>query len=78
LFDLILPNNSRTFPLLEYIFYSIQGDFEGCTDILTCERTPQKAMIEPIMPYANIDIFREKGAKIKKKKTFFCCHLIQH
>jgi phenylpyruvate tautomerase PptA (4-oxalocrotonate tautomerase family) len=27
-------------------------------------------MIEPIMPYANIDIFREKGAKIKKKRLF--------
>jgi hypothetical protein len=44
----------------------IQGDFESCADILTCDRTPQKVPIEPIMPYRNIDIFRKKGLKFKK------------
>jgi hypothetical protein len=46
----------------------IQGDFEGCADILTCDRTPKKVTIEPIMPYTNVDIFREKGAKSVSKK----------
>jgi hypothetical protein len=27
-------------------------------------------MIEPIMPYANVDIFQEKGSQIKKKKVW--------
>jgi hypothetical protein len=31
-------------------------------DILICDRTPQKVTIEAIMPYTNVDIFREKGA----------------
>jgi hypothetical protein len=44
-------------------FSDIQGDFESCADILTRDRTPQKVTIQPIMPYTNIDIFREKGAK---------------
>jgi hypothetical protein len=44
------------------------SDFEGCADILTSDRTPQKVTIESVMPYANVDIFREKGAQIKKKK----------
>jgi hypothetical protein len=43
---------------------------EGCADILTCGRTPQKVTIEPLMPYTNLDIFREKGAQIKKKKNW--------
>jgi hypothetical protein len=34
----------------------MQGDFEGCADILTNDRTPQKVTIEPIMPYTNVDI----------------------
>jgi hypothetical protein len=46
----------------------IQGDFESCVDILTCDRTPQKVTIELIMPYTNVDIFREKGAKVFQKK----------
>jgi hypothetical protein len=48
-------------------------------------------MIEPMMPYTNLDIFREKGAnsfskkvwkplnlikKMGKKKLDFSCHLI--
>jgi hypothetical protein len=33
---------------------------KGCADILTCDRTPQKVTIEPMMPYTNVDIFREK------------------
>jgi hypothetical protein len=41
----------------------VQRDFEGCADILTCDRTPQKVMIEPMIPYTNVDIFREKGAQ---------------
>jgi hypothetical protein len=48
----------------------IQGDFEGCADILTCDRTPKKVTIEPIMPYTNVDIFREKGAKSVSKKNW--------
>jgi hypothetical protein len=38
----------------------IQGNFEGCADILTCDRTPQKVTIERIVSYANVDILREK------------------
>jgi hypothetical protein len=34
----------------------IQGDCEGCADILTCDKTPQKVTIEPIMPYTDVDI----------------------
>jgi hypothetical protein len=46
----------------------LQGDFESCADILTSGRTPQYVTIEPIMPYTNVDIFREKGAKSFSKK----------
>jgi hypothetical protein len=46
----------------------IQDDFENCADILTCDKTPQKVMIEPIMPYSIVDIFREKGAISFSKK----------
>jgi hypothetical protein len=49
---------------------NIQGDFESCTDILISARTPQWITIEPIMPYTNVDIFREKGAKSFSKKSF--------
>jgi hypothetical protein len=42
------------------------SDFEGCADILT----PQKVTIGPIMPYTNVDIFREKGAKGFSKKVW--------
>jgi hypothetical protein len=49
---------------LEFI---IQSDFEGCADILTHDRTPRKVTIEPMMPYTNVDIFREKGTKIVQK-----------
>jgi hypothetical protein len=45
-------------------------DFEGCADILTCDRTPQKVTIGPIIPYTNVDIFREKGAKGFSKKVW--------
>jgi hypothetical protein len=48
--------------------------------------------IEPIMPFTNVDIFREKGAKSFSKKVWeplnfmkkmgqkkrFCCHFIQN
>jgi hypothetical protein len=34
---------------------------KSCADILTSDRTPQKVTIEPIVPYTNVDIFREKG-----------------
>jgi hypothetical protein len=29
----------------------LQGDFESCADISTCDRTPQKVTIEPIITY---------------------------
>jgi hypothetical protein len=48
----------------------IQSDFEGCADILTCDRTPQKVTIEPMMTYTNVDIFREKGAQSFSKKVW--------
>jgi hypothetical protein len=38
-------------------------------DILTCDRTPQKVTIEPMMPYTNVDIFREKGGSKFSKKS---------
>jgi hypothetical protein len=47
----------------------IQGDFESCADILTSGRTTQRVTIEQIMPYTNIEIFREKGAKSFSKKV---------
>jgi hypothetical protein len=47
----------------------VQGDFEGCVDILTWDRTPQKVTIEPIMPYTNVYIFREKGSTSFSKKV---------
>jgi hypothetical protein len=28
-----------------------QADFEGCANILTCDRIPQEVTIEPVMPY---------------------------
>jgi hypothetical protein len=46
----------------------IQGDLENCADILTSGRTPQYVTIEPIMPYTNADIFREKRDKSFSKK----------
>jgi hypothetical protein len=48
----------------------VQSDFEGCADILTCDRTPQKVTIEPIMPYTNVGIFREKGTKSFSQKVW--------
>jgi hypothetical protein len=48
----------------------IQGDFDSCPDILTSGRTPQEVTIEPIMPYTNVDIFREKGATSFSKKVW--------
>jgi hypothetical protein len=48
----------------------IQSDFEGCAYILTCDRTSQKVTIEPMVPYTNVDIFREKGAKRFSKKIW--------
>jgi hypothetical protein len=47
----------------------IQSDFEGCADILTCDRTPQKVTIEPTMSYSNDDkYFSRKRAKFFQKK----------
>jgi hypothetical protein len=40
---------------------NIQGGFESCPDILTCDGTPQKVTIEPIIPCTDVDIFQEKG-----------------
>jgi hypothetical protein len=64
---------------LRFFQNDIQGDFEGYADISTCERTPQKVTIEPIIPYTNVEIYPEKGTKsfsiffLKKwvKKHFF-------
>jgi hypothetical protein len=52
------------------IFVKIQSDFEGSADILTCDRTPQTVTIEPMMPYTNVDILREKGAQSFSKKVW--------
>jgi hypothetical protein len=38
--------------------------------LLTCHRTPQKIMIEQIMHYTNVDIFRKKGAESFSKKVW--------
>jgi hypothetical protein len=51
-------------------FLDIQGEFESCAEILTSDRTPQKVTIELIMPYTNVDIFREKGAKSFSQKNW--------
>jgi hypothetical protein len=51
------------------IFLDIQGDFEGCADILTCDRTPQKVTIELIMPYPNVDYFVKKGLSDFQQKN---------
>jgi hypothetical protein len=45
--------------------YAIQGDFESCADILASGRIPQQVMFEPIMPYTNVDVFREKVSTSK-------------
>jgi hypothetical protein len=47
---------------------AIHSKFEGCADIFICDRTPEKVTIELIIPYTNVDIFREKGAKSFHKK----------
>jgi hypothetical protein len=49
---------------------NIQSDFECCADFLTCDKTPQKVTIEPMMPYTNVDIFREKWAQSFSKKVW--------
>jgi hypothetical protein len=48
----------------------IQADFESCSDILTCDRTPPKVTFNPIMPYTNVDIFRKNRATIFSKKVW--------
>jgi uncharacterized membrane protein len=50
----------------------IQGDFEGCADILTCDRTPQKVTIDPLMIIQMLIFFEKKGLKDFQKK--FGCH----
>jgi hypothetical protein len=51
-------------------YMHLQGGVEGCADILTCNRTPQKITIKTIMSYTNADIFREKRAKSFSKKVW--------
>jgi hypothetical protein len=51
------------FSLFSTQSFYVQSDFEGCADILTCDRPQQNVTIEPMMPYTNVDIFQEKGAK---------------
>jgi hypothetical protein len=46
--------------------WTIQGDFEGCTDILI----PQKVTIELVMPHTNVNIFREKRVKSFSSKVW--------
>jgi hypothetical protein len=46
----------------------VQGDFRSCADILTCDRTSQNVTIELIVPFTNVDTFREKGVKSCSKK----------
>jgi hypothetical protein len=53
----------------KYIDHRESRDFEGCADILTSDRTPQKETIESMMPYTNVDIFREKGTESFSKKS---------
>jgi hypothetical protein len=50
--------------------WTIQGDFEGCTDILTCDKIPQKVTIELVMPHTNVNIFREKRVKSFSSKVW--------
>jgi hypothetical protein len=50
---------------------------EGCADILTSDRTPHKVMIEPMMYYTNVDIFREKGAQSFSKKVWEPLNLME-
>jgi hypothetical protein len=49
---------------LRFFQNDIQGDFEGYADISTCDRTPQKVTIEPIIPYTNVEIYQKKGPKV--------------
>jgi hypothetical protein len=56
----------------------VPGDFENCTGILTCDRTSQKIMTEPVMPYKSVDIFREHSGSKKKHIRLFCYPLIQN
>jgi hypothetical protein len=46
-----------------------QSDFEGCVEILTCDRTSQNVTIKLIMSYTNVDSFREKGDTSFSKKV---------
>jgi hypothetical protein len=57
------------FSLFSTQSFYVQSDFEGCADILTCDRPQQNVTIEPMMPYTNVDIFQEKGAKSFSKKS---------
>jgi hypothetical protein len=55
--------------MLQFTFQeNRQGDFESCADILTIGRTPESVKIDPIKPYRNVDIFREKRLKVFQKK----------
>jgi hypothetical protein len=57
------------FSLFSTQSFYVQSDFEGCADILTCDRPQQNVTIEPMMPYTNVDIFQEKGTKSFSKKS---------
>jgi hypothetical protein len=48
----------------------IQSDFEGCADILSCDRTPHRVTIGQMMPYTHVNNFREKGAQSVSKKVW--------
>jgi hypothetical protein len=57
------------FSLFSTQSFYVQSDFEGCADILTCDRPQQNVTIEPMMPYTNVDIFQKKGTKSFSKKS---------
>jgi hypothetical protein len=60
----------REFWNIPYKAHLVESDFEGSADILSRDRAPQNVIIEPIMPYTNVNIFREKGAKSLSKKVW--------
>jgi hypothetical protein len=47
--------------MMDELKHVVQGDFRSCADILTCDS-------ELIVPFTNVDTFREKGVKSCSKK----------
>jgi hypothetical protein len=61
----------REFWNIQYKAHLVESDFEGSADILSRDRAPQNVIIKPIMPYTNVNIFREKGAKSLGTTEFY-------